>query len=319
MKGHVGGALRHATAIATVLGVVAGCGDGQRPTPLSRVEVIPQANTETLVNTNIDNPTLVTVENDEVSPGDTLTLVFSDEFDGTKLDPEVWFFETGDGSQYGPNLIGWGNDELQWYLPDSAEVSGGTLKITARREAANGYNYTSARINTQDRFAFKYGRVEASIKLPPGQGVWPAFWMLSQDSPYGVWAATGEIDIVEAVNLDASGGNEIFATIHYGGEFPANLRSEVRYTPSTDVTEEFHTYAVEWDATEIRWFVNDTLYAVQNNWSSTAAPYPAPFDQSFYILFNVAVGGRFPGPPGGDTFLPTTMEVDWVRVYSGEP
>ncbi len=296
---------------------VAACGS-DREIAGSDVPAIPLADTDTDVNVNIEAPVLTVADNDEVSPGGALTLVFSDEFDGAKLDPEVWFFETGDGSQYGPDLIGWGNDELQWYLPDSAELSDGKLKITARREVANGYNYTSARINTRDRFAFRYGRIEASMKLPPGQGVWPAFWLLAQDSPYGRWAASGEIDIVEAVNLDATGGNQIFGTIHFGGEFPGNLRSEERYTPSTDVTEEFHTYAVEWDATEIRWYVNDTLYAVQNSWSSTAAPFPAPFDQPFYIIFNVAVGGRFPGPPNGATPLPVTMEVDWVRVYSGD-
>jgi beta-glucanase (GH16 family) len=307
---------------ALILGavfLVSACSDGDREQPLRQIETIPAADTETRTNVNISNPSLTTVDNEEVSPGEALTLVWSDEFNGTKLDPAVWFFETGDGSQYGPDLIGWGNDELQWYLPDNAELSDGKLKITARRETANGYNYTSARINTRDRFAFRYGRIEASIKLPPGQGIWPAFWLLAQDSPYGRWAASGEIDIVEAVNLDGTGGNRIYGTIHYGGEFPANLSTGARYTPSTDVTGEFNTYAVEWDATEIRWYVNDTLYAVQNSWSSTAAPFPAPFDQNFYIIFNVAVGGRFPGPPSGATQLPVTMEVDWVRVYSGEP
>ncbi|MCU0977046.1 MAG: glycoside hydrolase family 16 protein, partial [Steroidobacteraceae bacterium] len=298
--------------------VVAACADGDRPEPLSQIETIPAADTTTRTNLNIGNPSLTLADNDAVGPGETLTLVWSDEFNAAKLDPAVWFFETGDGSQYGPDLIGWGNGELQWYLPDNAQLSDGKLKITARRETANGYNYTSARINTRDRFAFRYGRIEASIKLPPGQGIWPAFWLLAQDSPYGRWAASGEIDIVEAVNLDASGGNQIFGTIHYGGEFPANQSSETRYRPSTDVTEEFNTYAVEWDPTEIRWYVNDTLYAVKNSWSSTAAPFPAPFDQNFYIIFNVAVGGRFPGPPSGATPLPVTMEVDWVRVYSGE-
>jgi beta-glucanase (GH16 family) len=297
--------------------VLAGCADSDRPTPLTQIETIPAADTETRTNFNINNPSLVLADNDAVAPGGAKTLVWSDEFNASRLDPNVWFFETGDGSQYGADLIGWGNDELQWYLPDNAQLSDGKLKITARRETAGGYNYTSARINTRDRFAFRYGRIEASIKLPPGQGIWPAFWLLAQDSPYGRWAASGEIDIVEAVNLDGTGGNQIFGTIHYGGEFPANLSSETRYRPSTDVTAEFHTYALEWDPTEIRWYVNDTLYAVQNSWSSTAAPFPAPFDHSFYIIFNVAVGGRFPGPPSGATQLPVTMEVDWVRVYSG--
>jgi beta-glucanase (GH16 family) len=299
--------------------VLAGCAESDRPTPLSQIETIPAADTETRTNLNINNPSLVLADNDKVAPGGAKTLVWSDEFNASRLDPAVWFFETGDGSQYGADLIGWGNDELQWYLPDNAQLSDGKLKITVRRETAGGYNYTSARINTRDRFAFRYGRIEASMKLPPGQGIWPAFWLLAQDSPYGRWAASGEIDIVEAVNLDGTGGNQIFGTIHYGGEFPANLSTEARYRPSTDVTAEFHTYALEWDPTEIRWYVNDTLYAVQNSWSSTAAPFPAPFDQSFYIIFNVAVGGRFPGPPSGATQLPVTMEVDWVRVYSGEP
>jgi len=298
--------------------VVAGCADGDRPQPLDHIVTIPAADTETRTNFNINNPSLVLADNEAVGPGETLTLVWSDEFNGDKLDPAVWFFETGDGSQYGPDLTGWGNNELQWYLPDNAGLSDGKLKITARRETANGYNYTSARINTRDRFAFRYGRIEASIKLPPGQGVWPAFWLLAQDSPYGRWAASGEIDILEAVNLDGTGGNRIYGTIHYGGEFPANLRSETRYTPSTDVTEEFNTYALEWDPTEIRWYINDTLYAVKNSWSSTAAPFPAPFDQNFYIILNVAIGGNFPGAPSGATQLPVAMEVDWVRVYSGE-
>ena len=122
---------------------------------------------------------------------------------------------------------------------------------------------------------------------------------------------------MEAVNLDGTGGNEIFGTIHFGGVSPANERLETRYTPSTDVTDEFHTYAVEWDADEIRWYVNDTLYAMQNSWSSAGAGFPAPFDQPFYILLNVAVGGNFPGNPDNTTQLPVTMEVDWVRVYSG--
>ncbi len=305
--------------VLCVVMALAACSGSDRPQPLGQIQTIPAADTETRTNFNIRDPSLVLADNDEVDTGEALTLVWSDEFNGSKLDPAVWFFETGDGSQYGADLTGWGNNELQWYLPDNAELRDGKLRITARRETANGYNFTSARINTRDRFAFRYGRIEASIKLPAGQGIWPAFWLLPQDSPYGRWAASGEIDIVEAVNLDGTGGNRIFGTIHYGGEFPANLSTEARYTPSTDVTGEFHTYAVEWDATEMRWYVNDTLYAVQNSWSSTAAPFPAPFDQSFYILFNVAVGGNFPGPPSGATQLPVTMEVDWVRVYSGEP
>ena len=274
-----------------------------------------------MVNINIDNPTLAPFDNTDVISGDpsSWTLVWGDEFDAAQLDPEVWFFENGDGSQYG--IPGWGNNELQWYLEDSAELRDGMLVITAREEAVGGKNYTSARLNTRDRFAFKYGRIEARIRFPEGQGLWPAFWMLPQDDVYGTWAASGEIDIVEAVNLGGTGGNTVFGTIHYGGEFPANQSSSNDYLVPTDATTEFHTYALEWDSSvsEMRWYVDDILFSTQNSWSTTGAPYPAPFNERFYVLFNVAVGGNFPGPPNANTVFPVTMEVDYVRVYSGAP
>lgn len=268
-------------------------------------------------NVNIDDPTLVIADNDAVSPGDTLTLVWQDEFDAASLDPETWFFETGDGTEYG--IPGWGNNELQYYLPDNARLEGGMLKIEAREESVATFDYTSARINTRDRFAFRYGRIEARMRLPGGQGLWPAFWLLPQDSPYGTWAASGEIDIMEAVNLGGSGGNDVHGTIHYGGEWPANQSSSMAYLVPANAQEEFHTYAIEWDSGEIRWYVDDVMYAMRNSWSSTGGAFPAPFDQPFYILFNVAVGGNWPGPPNAGTAFPVTMEVDWVRVYSGEP
>jgi len=323
---------RFVAAMATLVALSA-CTQEDRDQPLEQVQPIdiPVADTTTRTNFNIDNPTLEIPTTFPVSDGDLLTLVWSDEFDGAQLDPETWFFESGDGSDFvGDGGItglpsGWGNNELQWYLPDNAQLENGVLKITARRETVGDFGYTSARITTRDRFAFKYGRIEASIKFPSGQGLWPAFWMLSQDSPYGSWAATGEIDVVEAANLDGQpgpggvgGGNNIFGTIHYGGEFPANEFSSVDYTPSEDVTGGFNTYALEWDEFEIRWYFNGILYAVQNSWFSTAAPYPAPFDQPFHILLNLAVGGDLPGAPNGSTPFPATMEVDWVRVYSGE-
>jgi len=309
--------LRRGALLAALL-IASACTD-DRAVPLSLVETIdiPVADAGPQANQNISNPTLEIPETFEVSDGDQLTLVWSEEFDGPNLDPEVWFFATGDGTEKGlPG--GWGNRELQYYLPDNAMVVNGVLEITARRETVGEFSYTSARINTEDRFAFKYGRIEASIKLPAGQGIWPAFWMLSQDSPYGSWAATGEIDIMEAVNLGGTGGNEIYGTLHYGGEAPANTFTGETYTPSVDVTADFHTYALEWDQFEFRWYFDGLLYAVQNSWSSAAAPYPAPFDQPFHILLNVAVGGNFPGSPNGTTTFPVTMGVDWVRVYSGE-
>ncbi len=269
-------------------------------------------------NVNIDNPTLTIADNNVVSPGDTLTLVWSDEFNAVQLDPEVWFFESGDGSQYG--IPGWGNNELQYYLPANASLENGLLTIEARSESTNGFNYSSARINTRDRFAFRYGRIEARIRLPGGQGLWPAFWLLPQDDDhYGTWAASGEIDIMEAVNLGGAGGNQVYGTIHYGGPSPANVFSGESYLVPADATAEFHTYAIEWDVAEIRWYVDDVLYSMRNTWYSSGGPFPAPFDRPFYILLNVAVGGNFPGNPDASTVFPVTMEVDWIRVYSGEP
>jgi beta-glucanase (GH16 family) len=322
----------------TAIFLVSACSENGREAPLSKVDTIdiPVADIDNQTNQNINNPTLQIPTTFQVSDGDLLTLVWSDEFNGAQLDPEVWFYESGDGTQYGIPFPSWGNNELQYYLPDNVQLANGALQVTARREAAEDFNFTSGRVMTRDRFAFKYGRIEASIKLPSGQGLWPAFWMLPQDDEpdaapgkgtYGVYAQSGEIDIVEAINLDAKptpdgrgGDNEIFSTIHFGGDssIDQNLSSETRYTPSFDVTGDFHTYAFEWDEFEMRWYADGTLYKVENSWSSAGGANPAPFDQPFDVLFNLAVGGDFPGSPDGTTPSPATMEVDWVRVYSGE-
>lgn len=300
-------------ALLAVLGSLAACGGGGSGPPAANPPPPPSPP----ANVNIDNPVLRTASNSRVTPGGALTLVWSDEFNQAQLDPKSWYFESGDGSQYG--IPGWGNNELQWYLPDNAQLRDGRLVITARTESRGGKNYTSARINTRDRFAFRFGRIEARMKLPKGQGLWPAFWLLPQDQAYGTWAASGEIDIVEGRNLGSTGGNTIYGTIHYGGRAPQNVFSGEQYSVATDVTADFHDYALEWDETEIRWYVNGILFAVRNAWSTTAAPFPAPFDKPFYILLNVAVGGNFPGSPTAGTVFPATMEVDYVRVYSGRP
>ena len=321
MNGTHRGLIRRTLLLATAISLAAcgGSGGGDSSPPVTSPPPPPPP--PPTGNVNIDNPTLTVADNLDVTSGapQSWTLVWSDEFDAAQLDPEVWFFENGDGSQYG--IPGWGNNELQWYLEDSAELRDGKLVITAREESVSGKNYTSARINTRDRFAFRYGRIEASIRLPGGQGIWPAFWLLPQDDVYGTWAASGEIDIVEAVNLGGTGGNTVFGTIHYGGAWPANQSSTNNFLVPTDATAEFHTYALEWDSTvpELRWYVDGDLYSVKSSWSTTGAPYPAPFDETFYVLFNVAVGGNFPGAPNSSTAFPVEMEVDYVRVYSGTP
>jgi beta-glucanase (GH16 family) len=305
-----------------LLGFLAGCGGGGSapeaggPPPPEPPPAPPPAPPPT-VNVNIDNPRLITADNVPVTPSGPRKLVWRDEFDADRLDPGTWFFETGDGSQYG--IPGWGNNELQWYLPDSAQLVGGRLVITARRQTTNGKSYTSARINTRDRFAFRYGRIEARIRLPSGQGLWPAFWMLPQESAYGTWAASGEIDVLEARNLGGSGGNAVYGGLYFGGSWPRQVASGEEYVVASSVTTDFHVYALEWDAAEIRWYVDGTLFAVRNSWSSTGGAFPAPFDRPFYVLFNVAVGGNYPGSPTPATVFPVTMEVDYVRVYSGAP
>ena len=267
-------------------------------------------------NLNTSNPTLQVFQNRAPQLDGPKRLVWSEEFEGAALNPQTWFFEHGDGSQYG--LSGWGNSELQWYLPENAQIADGRLTISVRREAQSGKSYTSARISTADRFAFRYGRIEARMRLPKGQGIWPAFWLLPQEDIYGTWAASGEIDVMEAVNLGGSGGNTVLGTIHYGGVWPENRHSGAEYIVPNDVTEGFHVYAVEWGEEVMRWYVDDTLYATQTDWSTPSAEFPAPFDQPFYILLNVAVGGNLPGPPAEATQFPVSMEVDYVRVYSGD-
>lgn len=280
------------------------------PTATSSPTVTP---TSTSTSTPAPSADLLYFNNTPV--GDNPTLVWSEEFEGESLDPDVWFMETGDGSQYG--IPGWGNNELQWYLPENAAIENGVLVITAKEESRNGFAYTSARIHTRDRVAVRYGRIEARIRLPKGQGAWPAFWMLPQDDVYGTWAASGEIDILESVNLSDE-DNTIHGTIHFGDRWPRNAFAGESYSPPNSVVNEFHVYAVEWDVEEIRWFVDDHMYAVQNVWSTASADFPAPFDQRFYILLNLAIGGKWPGAPDESTVFLLRFEIDYVRVYSDE-
>ena len=240
-------------------------------------------------------------------------LVWSDEFDGTEVDTTKWSLQRGDGSEV--NLPpGWGNNEQQWYTDQNATVDDGFLTITAREETVEpGYNFTSARLRTFRKGDWKYGRMEMRAKMPLGKGLWPAFWMLSTNREYGGWAASGEIDIVEYLGSDPE---EIFGTIHYGGEWPNNTLSGTPYRlPEGGFDEDFHVFAIEWEEGEIRWYVDDIHYSTRTDWYSTAAPFPAPFDTKFHLLLNVAVGGDLPGAPDSNTQFPQELVVDYVRVY----
>jgi beta-glucanase (GH16 family) len=261
--------------------------------------------------------------------------VWSDEFSGSKLDASKWEYQIGNGFGSGTSYVaGWGNDELEYYTDrkDNLFVKDGILTIRARKEriegAANGakaaFDWTSARIRTAGRFSRAYGRIEIRAKLPAGQGFWPAFWMLPEEpSKYGVWAASGELDIMEG-----KGGTPgtVHHTIHYGAFWPNNVYATTEYAfPASDSTD-WHTYAVEWVPGSIRWYVDGVRSAHEEAWwsASTAKPasdadlnpWPAPYDQPFHILMNLAVGGRFGGNPDETTPNAGDLLVDYVRVYA---
>ena len=265
-------------------------------------------------------------------------LAWSDEFDGAEIDRTKWGFETGNGfkAEEGMWIGGWGNNELQFYTSRSnnAFTRDGALHIRAIKEDYFGFGYTSARLLTKGRFTKCFGRIEFKAKLPQGQGLWPALWMLPADNTYGSWAASGEIDVMEARGQEPG---KILGTIHYGSRWPANEHSggEYKFPAGSDFTG-FHVYAIEWDASAIRWYVDGNLYSTKTDWWSCSKvdskqqgvraqavadknPKPAPFDRPFYLLMNLAVGGNFVGAVGKDTAFPAAMVVDYVRVYDASP
>jgi len=235
-------------------------------------------------------------------------LVWNDEFDGSTIDSSRWEHEVnGDGG---------GNNELQYYTarPENSFVSGGALHIRALREEYRGRSYTSARLRTKTRGDWTYGRFEARARLPKGQGLWPAFWMLPTDWEFGGWASSGEIDIMELVGHEP---RVVYGTIHYGGEWPDNTSSggSYRLSGEQDFSDDFHTFALEWEPEELRWYVDGHHYLTQRKWHSEGGEFPAPFNRRFHLLLNVAVGGDWPGSPGETTVFPQEMVVDYVRVY----
>ena len=235
-------------------------------------------------------------------------LVWSDEFEGSSLNALNWSYDIGDGC---PELCGWGNNELEYYRTENVSVSGGYLTIEAREESYAGHDYTSGKIHSRDKQEFLYGKMEARMKLPTGQGIWPAFWMMPADSVYGGWAASGEIDIMEMINQ----ATRVYGTLHYGGSYPNNDSDGCSYSNGTDFSQDFHVYSIEWEPTVFRWYVDGQLYCTKISWWSSGGNYPAPFDQPFYFILNLAVGGNWPGYPDETTVFPQQYVIDWVRVY----
>jgi beta-glucanase (GH16 family) len=234
-------------------------------------------------------------------------LVWADEFDGTALDLSKWECQIGNGSG------GWGNNEKEYYRAENAVVKDGYLTITAKKESYNNFNYTSARIRTKDKGDWKYGKLEIRAKMPVGKGMWPAIWMMPTDNVYGGWAASGEIDIMEYLGHEA---NKVHGTLHYGASWPNNKSSGKTYTLANGgFNDDFHTFTLIWEEGKIQWLVDGVLYQTQTSWNTTGHPFPAPFDQRFHMILNLAVGGNWPGDPDATTVFPQEFVVDYVRVY----
>ncbi len=252
-------------------------------------------------------------------PGDGWTLAWSDEFDGeagTLPDPETWGYDLGDGSAVG--LDGWGNNEREWYTDDPENVAldgEGRLVITARESDGSldcyygPCEYTSARLLTRDRLDFQHGYLEARLRVPAGFGLWPAFWLLGADIDEAGWPQSGEIDVMEHVGRRP---NEVFGTLHgpgYSGSGGISGGTDL----GEPVADAFHTVALQWEPDGMAWFVDGTQYHEVTR--EHVAPSEWVFEQPFFMLLNVAVGGNLGGPVFPDTEFPARMLVDYVRLY----
>ncbi len=239
-------------------------------------------------------------------------LVWADEFGGDQLNAAKWSYMIGDGTEYG--IPGWGNNELQYYREENVKVAGGLLTITAKKEAFGGRQYTSGRIRTKGKGDWTYARIEFSARMPVGGGLWAAVWMLPTNELYGGWAASGEIDIMEYLGQDTG---IVHGTLHFGGTSPANVSKGGSFTlEGASFGEAFHDFAMEWEDGIFRWYVDGELYqSFSSGWYSTLAPFPAPFDRSFHLLVNLAVGGNWPGEPNWTTEFPQELVLDYIRVY----
>ena len=276
------------------------------------------------------------------------TLVWHDEFDGDSVDRSKWDFDLGNGFydyRHHAWVPGWGNEELQYYTDtaENVQVRDSCVFIRAVKAPLHGCGYTSARLKTKARdgrvlFSARYGRIEMRARVPWGKGLWPALWMLPVDDRYGPWAASGEIDLMEIVGEKP---HEVLNSIHFGSAFPRrSLVTTTHALPGGSSVSDWHSYAVEWEPGEIRFYVDDVHTSTHRHWWSCRIvedgqgleargpddlhPWPAPFHQPFYLVMNVAVGGNFPGHPNEATRFPAELAVDWVRVYDrvggyGEP
>lgn len=303
-----------AFAVLTAAGMLTGCGQKESESKSSAPESTPESTSSAPqssvpVSSAADSAPESKPEEGGVPQLAGYSLLWSDEFDGTTLDESIWNREKREP--------GWTNNELQEYTDsnDNIFVRDGKLVLKAIKTEKDGKDYyTSGKVNSQNKKPFTYGKVVVSAKAPAGKGLWPAVWMMPEDeSFYGQWPKCGEIDIMEVLGHDLS---TAYCTIHYG-----EPHAEQQDTITGNFGEGFHEYSVEWEPGEIRWYVDNTEVLVVNDWFSAVdgedeKPYPAPFNQPFFVQLNLAVGGNWPGDPDASTdFDKAEFEIDYVRVY----
>lgn len=237
------------------------------------------------------------------------TLIWQDEFSGETLNSSDWTYELGTGSN------GWGNNELQYYRAENTAVKDGFLTITAKKENFSGSAYTSSRLITRGKQEFQYGRIDIRATLPKGQGVWPALWMLGAKHPGVPWPACGELDIMEKIG-GTGYENKVYGTLHWdnNGSHACTCDKLPYVLPSGIFNDKFHVFTIIWDESEIKWYVDDVLF---NTINITPADL-SEFHEKFFFIFNVAVGGNWPGNPDGSTVFPQKMIVDYIRVFKAD-
>ena len=320
--------------------LLSSCGGGSSSSSPAPVTVTPPAAPPPSIITERPSAPEAAPEGPDFHPsGKGWELAWSDEFDGTALDISKWSMEHA--------CWGGGNNEKQCYTEreDNVEVVNGLLRIVALEESFTGPDfpgdtrqktqpYTSGKVITRELASWKYGRFSFRAKLPEGQGAWPAFWMLAATDTYGsTWPLSGEIDIMEAVNLGArcdscsgtDGENRTSNAIHFGSEFPNNqyVDNRTELADQSNPADGYHVWAVEWGKGKMDWYLDGIKYStIENNqWYTDAAPDnpDAPFDAAFYLIINLAIGGNFPEPLNAtgiaNSTLPNQLLVDWVRVH----
>ncbi len=256
---------------------------------------------ETILNEEINFPS---TNNDIYKTPDGYKLVWSDEFNGTEIDKNNWTYDLG--------ASGWGNNEWQRYTSSSKNsfVSNGMLVIKAIKTSGGMGGYTSARLKTEGKQYFHHGIIVARIKVPYGQGIWPAFWMLGKNFPSAGWPRCGEIDIMEVVGGDATKESTVHGTLHWGSSFNNKSSEGGKFIHTENLSKDWHYYEVEWDENRISIKFDGQIYFSKQVYSLKDY-----FNHPFFIILNIAVGGNWPGYPDKTTTFPQYMFVDWVRYY----